>query len=480
MTDRAATTRTGPPGGPTTATPDPYRLDPADAIEPPTSFRGRLKYLGPGLVISAAVIGSGELITTTALGAKAGFVLLWLVIISTAIKVWVQLELAQWTILSGKPALEGYSHVGPRLGRRAGWINFLWILMDFAKVLQRGGIIGGAVAALSIMFPVVGEPLGTPSLIFWTVVSLGVVISLLVTNRYSVVEKFSVAAVVVFTLCTVGLAIALPFTDFAYDSTDVASGLTFAIPAGTLGFAVAMFGITGVGADEMTTYTYWCLEKGYARYVGPDDGSAERARRAHGWIKVMRTDVLVSWVVSTVCTMSFYVIGAAILHPQGLVPEGNDMIVTLSHMYTSVMGDGAQWIFLVGAFMVLFSTFVASTASVPRLWANTVALLGFYDWHDLSTRTRIIRVLTVVFPIVWALSFLVIQSPVLMVQIGGVASGIFLIAVVIAVWWLRTKEVPKEFRSNHALTVALVLSSLAVAALGVYSALETFGIEVGA
>ncbi|WP_029090121.1 Nramp family divalent metal transporter [Brevibacterium album] len=459
---------------------DPYRLDPADVIEPPTTFAGRLRHLGPGLIISAAVIGSGELITTTALGAKAGFILLWLVIISTAIKVWVQLELAQWTILSGKTALEGYSHVGPRLIGRAGWINLLWILMDFAKVLQRGGIIGGAVAALSIMFPVIGEPLGTPSLVFWTVVALAVVISLLVTNKYGIVEKFSVAAVIIFTLSTVGLALSLPFTDFAFTGGDIASGLSFAIPAGTLGFAVAMFGITGVGADEMTTYTYWCLEKGYARYTGPDDGSAARARRARGWISVMRTDVLVSWIISTVCTMSFYVIGAAILHPQDLVPEGNEMITTLSVMYTSVMGEPGHWIFLIGAFAVLFSTFIASTASVPRLWTNTVSLLGAFDWSNLAVRTRIIRILTVVFPIIWALSFLVIQSPVLMVQIGGVASGVFLVAVVIAVWFLRSREVPAEFRSNHFFTVMLVLSSLAIAALGIYSALETFGIEIGA
>lgn len=459
---------------------DPYHLDPRDVLEPPTTFAGKLKYLGPGLVISAAVIGSGELITTTALGAKAGFVLLWLVIISTAVKVWVQLELAQWTILSGKPALEGYGHVGPRLIGRAGWINLLWILMDFAKVLQRGGIIGGAVASLSIMLPVFGEPLSSPSLIFWTIVSLAVVISLLVTNKYSIVEKFSVAAVIIFTVSTVGLAVALPFTDFAYTSADVIEGLTFAIPAGTLGFAVAMFGITGVGADEMTTYTYWCLEKGYARYTGPNDGTEERARRARGWISVMRTDVLVSWIVSTVCTMSFYVIGAAILHPQGLVPEGNDMITTLSSMYSSVMGETGHWIFLIGAFAVLFSTFIASSASVPRLWTNTVSILGAFDWTNVRTRSRIIRVLTIVFPIIWALSYLIIQSPVIMVQIGGVASGVFLVAVVIAVWYLRSREVPTEFKSNHFFTVMLVFASLAIGLLGIYTVFETFGIEIGA
>jgi Mn2+/Fe2+ NRAMP family transporter len=457
---------------------DPYALDPADARTPPTTLRGRLRYLGPGLILSAAVVGSGELITTTALGAKAGFVLLWLVIVSTGVKVWVQMELARWAILTGKPALEGFAHVPPRIGR-VSWINVLWILMDGAKILQRGGIIGGTVAAFSILFPIVGEPLSTPSLVVWTVLVVASVLFMLRTSRYGIVEKACFVAVVLFTLATVGLALGLPLTPFAYDGSDLTAGLSFAIPAGTLGFAVAMFGITGVGADEMTTYTYWCLEKGYARWTGPDDGTEERARRAEGWLRVMRLDVLVSWVVCTVCTLSFYVIGAAVLHPQGLVPSGNAMITTLSRMYTDTLGAWAQYAFLIGAIAVLYSTFVASTAAIPRLWTHTLGLLGALDWADQSSRERMIRILTFAMPPVWALGFLLIQSPVLMVQIGGIAGGIFLAAVVIAVWYLRTVEVDRRFRANPLLTAALVISSVAVAGLAGYSILNVFGIEVG-
>ena len=60
--------------------PDPYTLT-ADGIkEPPVGWRNSLRYLGPGLILSASIVGSGELIATTTLGAKAGFVLLWMVI----------------------------------------------------------------------------------------------------------------------------------------------------------------------------------------------------------------------------------------------------------------------------------------------------------------------------------------------------------------------------------------------------------------
>lgn len=62
---------------------DPYILDQAHIQEPPTRFGQRLKFLGPGMITSAAVVGSGELLTATALGAQVGFMLFWLVLVST-------------------------------------------------------------------------------------------------------------------------------------------------------------------------------------------------------------------------------------------------------------------------------------------------------------------------------------------------------------------------------------------------------------
>jgi hypothetical protein len=99
-----------------------------------------------------------------------------------------------------------------------------------------------------------------------------------------------------------------------------------------------MFGITGVGADEITFYTYWCVEKGYARW----------ARRANGWISVMYKDAMLSWFIYTFGTLAFFVMGAAVLQPQGLVPEGDAMITTLSRMYTDAIGEWANVLLLNG------------------------------------------------------------------------------------------------------------------------------------
>ena len=71
---------------------DPYRLTPADVLEPPRSLPDILRRIGPGMILAAAIVGSGELIATTTLGAEEGYRLLWLILLSCLIKPIVQAE----------------------------------------------------------------------------------------------------------------------------------------------------------------------------------------------------------------------------------------------------------------------------------------------------------------------------------------------------------------------------------------------------
>lgn len=458
---------------------DPYHLHEDAVREPPTTWRGSLRFFGPGLIVSASVVGAGELITATALGAQAGFVLLWLVVFSTLVKVAVQVEMARYSIVTGQGGMEGYATVPPRFGR-VSWVFVMWALMALSKLIQTGGLIGGMAAALSILVPVGSGPLETPSLTFWAVLVTLVAIVTLYSNRYGLIEKVAVFLTMTFVLVTVVIALGLPATEFAYSGGDLASGLSLSLPAGAIGVAIAMFGLTGVGSEEITAYTYWCLEKGYARWSGPADASPAYRRRALGWIAVMQKDALVAWVVYTLSTMAFYVMGAAVLHPQGLVPDGNDMIEVLSQTYSSVLGDWGRVLFLVGALAALGSTIWAAIPSWSRSWANALSILGVFDWRDARLRNRWMRVFIVALPLVWLLTYLWIASPFVMILVGGVAGGIFLAAVAVAAWYLRRTAVPAELRGGRFAAVALGVSGVAILLLGVYSALSAAGVlEIG-
>jgi hypothetical protein len=114
---------------------DAYAL-PSDAIEaPPQRLWPALRKIGPGIILAASIVGSGELILTTSLGAKYGFVFLWLILFSCVIKVFVQLELGRYAISSGKPTLAALNDLpGPRLG--AHWMVWWWFIMLLATVFQ--------------------------------------------------------------------------------------------------------------------------------------------------------------------------------------------------------------------------------------------------------------------------------------------------------------------------------------------------------
>lgn len=71
-------------------------MDPSQVREPPKTILGTLKELGPGLIVAGGIVGSGELIATTATGAEAGFWLMWLIIVGCVIKVFVQVEIGRY------------------------------------------------------------------------------------------------------------------------------------------------------------------------------------------------------------------------------------------------------------------------------------------------------------------------------------------------------------------------------------------------
>ena len=97
---------------------DPYKLT-ADHIEEPPQGLGKIMgRIGPGLVLSASIVGSGELIATTTLGAKLGYTMMWLIIVSCLIKSIVQAALGRYVICTGETTLSCFSRVpGPAFCR---------------------------------------------------------------------------------------------------------------------------------------------------------------------------------------------------------------------------------------------------------------------------------------------------------------------------------------------------------------------------
>lgn len=462
---------------------DPYALN-KDAIkEPPTSIWSALRQVGPGIILAGTIVGSGELLLTTRLGAKFGFTFLWLILFSCLIKVFVQIELGRYTISAGKPTLGAINELGgPRLG--AHWILWWWLVMILTNICPLGAMTGTVGQCLNLAYPTVSVDVAkaldgiSPHLAemtrqrpeyFWSILVCISVMMLLWTGSYRRIEKITTVLVVGVTLLTVIATIALPATNYPIRWPEVAEGLTFKAPAEGIAIAFGVFGVTGVGAAELFSYPYWCIEKGYARYCGKREADSAWERRAKGWIRVMQFDAWISMVLFTVCTVSFFFMGATVLYPQGLHPEGKDMIQTLSKMFIHSFGDWTRSVFLVGAAAVLYKTLYLGSAGNARLIADFLGLSGAVDYSVPIRRLKCIHYLSISMPVIALALYFSIKEPIWLVVIGGFTQALTIPLITAVTIYFRYKKLDPRLRPSKMQDLCMLIAFVSISTVAVFA-----------
>lgn len=311
----------------------------------------------------------------------------------------------------------------------------------------------------------------------WSVAIALLTIVLLYRGQYSIVQNVSTVLVVSFTFVTIGNVLALQREpSFAIPLTDILGGLLPRLPEKTaefpnpLGTALATFGIIGVGAAELVAYPYWCLEKGYARATGPRTDDPAWAERARGWMRVMLVDSLASMVMYTVATVAFFFMGAAVLRSRGLNPEGMRMIGTLMEQYVPVFGEYARWLFLIGAFSVLYSTVLAANAGNSRQFADVLRVFGLVNLRDRGAYERMVRFFCVILPTMQLLLYWTRFDPVQFVILSGTMQALMLPMLGFAAIYHRYRSTDPRLRPTAAWDTLLWISVAGLCVAGGYLA----------
>lgn len=412
--------------------------------------------LGPSIIIAAAIVGTGELIVAPRLGASVGLSALWLIILGCVIKIFIQEELGRHTILTGDTGLQALNRVpGPRW--RLSWAAWSWYLLLFAGTIQMGGILVSLVQSLQLV-----DVPGSSMLLAVAVTALTTVI--LIRGKYKLIETASGIMVAGFTAMTIVALILLQQTEFRVSVIELLAGLKFKIPASGFADAVAVFGITGIGTSELLFYPYWCREKGYAK--GLETSETRDRATLLGRIRGMRLDIVIALVIYTFATIAFFVLGAAILHNAKDVPQGVDMIRTLSQMYTKTFGEWIFYLFGAGAIMVLYSTFFVAMATWARAWTDSVQLLSPRSNRDEIRTTRVTLVALAI--IYLALNFSFKQTPHWLIVGGGAIQTLLLPVFGISVILIRHRR-KDDFRPGWLGKSALYLSVFIITSAALYS-----------
>ena len=431
---------------------DPYTIQPGRIKAPPTTLLGRLKSLGPGVVVSGSIVGSGEILLTAGLGAAAGFVLLWWVLLSCWLKSLIQAELARYVITSGDTYLRALNRMPGRIQMPNGpvsWPIWLGLLGFIPGLLTSGGIIGGAGQALDLLLKALSVELGGG----WaTILAAMVVMLLLWTGKYGRIEKVLIVMVISFTAITIFCAVLMQTTEFRATLADVAAGLQFEFPLQHVALAIGMYGATGVASSEIAAYTYWCVEKGYPSFVGGNHDDPGWVARAKGWIRVTQIDVWVTLAILTCATLAFYFLGAGVLHRLGLQPEGSETVEVLANMYTSTLGHWSFLLFSLGAFFILFSTTLSGLGAGSRSFPDLLVTFGFIPRSNLALRRRWITGYIVVMPLISALIYFSYQSPVTLVLFGATFGAFMLPVQAFVTLYMQRKRMDPRVRPKNWIT----------------------------
>ena len=420
----------------------------------PQRASGLLRNIGPGVIVSGSVVGSGELLVTTRMGAEVGFVFLWGVILACLVKYAIQLELGRQCILRNSSTIEILDQVPGRRFKGVSWIAWLCVAGYFSVTVAVIGILGSVAGLMVTVFPFMSEH-------WWAVMVFLAMSALLWRGLYGDMEMMVSILVTTFSLVVIGSVLALQGTGYAISSAQIASGFRFEMPAEGAFVALAVMGSVGATAVELFMYPYWIVEKGYPDFVGPKEDSDAWRARYRGWMRVLMMDAGVCTGIALVITCAYYLLGASVLKQLQVLPEGMQVVEQVSLIFTESIGDWAYYLFMFGGFCTLFSTLLVFAASSGRIGADFLRQVGVGALVREEGYRRWVRIFQIGFPFLWLVFILYDPRTLDFVLKGANANNLLLIPLAYAVLHLAMR-VPEEERMSLWTELALLCTIWAI------------------
>ena len=397
-----------------------------------------LKLAGPGLVVAATGIGSGDVVSATVGGARYGVILLWAIAAGAFFKFVLQEGIARWQLATGKTALEGWADHLPA------WVKWyfvvyhvLWTVAVSASLTNATGLgianlTGGAIPQ---SWGAVAH-----SLIGFAFVFFG---------GYDSFEKFMKFLVGVMGFSILFCAI------FTLEQPAVAArGLLIpTIPAGSGTNVLSLIGGVG-GSITMLSYNYWMREEGM---------------RGSGFVSYVRGDIAIAYLFTAVFGMSIMLIANDAFYTAGVTLTNAEAVPRMAAALGSVLGTFGRIAFSVGFWAAVFASLLGVWQSVPYLYAD---FYGIYKKMSPEARRDVVKVTSTPYRLALAfislvpIPFAFTGQPIQVVIIYTIVSSLFVPFVAATLLYLNNRvKWSEQVPHNSMLTNLLLLTILVLFAI---------------
>ncbi|MFS4506739.1 Nramp family divalent metal transporter [Clavibacter sp. Sh2141] len=419
-------------------------LDRRGDVREPQESAKRWRIVGPGLVVAATGIGAGDLVATLVAGSRFGYALLWAAVLGVVIKIFLVEGAGRYSLATGRTIFEGWRTVGR------------WTTWYFGPYILIWGLVYGAAAMSSSALPLAALFPGVDLKVF--AIGCGLVGAVVVWfGRYSAFERIIAVFVGLMFVTVVGAAVVT-----VPNVPALLTGLVPTIPEGGLVVALSIAGGVG-GTITLAAYGYWLREKGWV---------------APGWMKVMRIDNSVAYVMSGVFVLSMLVVGAELLYSADIaLADGEGGLVQLADVLGERYGAFMTWFFLLGFFATSFSSILGVWNGVSLMFADFLGTVRGLDVHDPRRRLggsyyRAFIVWLTIPPI----GLLFLDQPIGLIIAYGVLGALFMpfLAITLLVL-LNTDRTPRAWRNRPLSNTVMGISALLFVVLGVQQLVTEIG-----
>jgi len=464
--------------------------------------------VGPSMVWAAEYIGSGEVIVATRTGAILGISVLWALVFGVFLKFWIGLSGARYTVCTGEGMIDMFERMpGPK--HWAVWIvliaQFAASAVSIGALATAAGVFvnsllpinftGAASEAISDLISHIPiEKLHTspeqihatlPAVCGWlvTFIAVGIVWSG-IFDVLKIVMSFLVLVIVVGVVYVAAHVFPGPaeflksLTPNVPDVPQWALGLE-SVSRNPWKEILPLLGWSAGGFASQVWYTYWVIGAGYGATAGrgygkPADTSAlgnmshEMAEKIKGWCRVLYVDSTLAIVLGIAITSAFLIAGAGILRPAQIAPEGSQVAIELSNLFSSRWGHIGGFLFMLAGAAALISTQIGQLAGWPRLLADSfrICIPGF---NKLAWKSQFRLFLLFFVCTNMIIIFCFNEKPVILVQTAAILDGLLLtplqaiwvaIGLFVVMPKLLSREAFKILRPNRIFAVILIIAFL--------------------
>tara|TARA_Y100000589_G_scaffold315102_1_gene338217 strand:- start:1568 stop:2875 length:1308 start_codon:yes stop_codon:yes gene_type:complete len=319
-----------------------------------------IRALGPGIIFAGAAIGGSHLMSSTTAGARFGFSLLGLVLVTNLFKYPFLLVGTRFTASTGKSLLEGFKNR-----------NSLYLPIFLIVSLITGTFTIAAVSFVSgVLLTNIPIFSNFPSMDL-SILVLIICGLILLIGKYKALDILSKILVTLLTFLTFFAVISLISRDSLNEvliSTLYKSEIS-PWKLSNLSFLIPLMGWMPCPVELCVWPSLWMFSKNKDLKYQPT-------------IKAAEFDFNFGYLLTVITATFFITLGAITMYGSGqgmLSGSGVSFAQNLIKLYTASIGEWAKWIIIPASFAAMFSTTLTCLDAYPRSISSIQGLIRGTD-----------------------------------------------------------------------------------------------------